>query len=77
MAALAHLLSCRPSIPRPHCPNCQTEMALGRIMPSRSNLDLRTFECINCNHVEKVMVAIDPINSYTLGWLLSELQPPK
>jgi ribosomal protein S27AE len=77
MSSLSQLLSCRPSIQRPNCPNCQTEMALGRVMPTRSNLDLRTFECGKCNRTEKVVVAADPINSYTLGWFLSELRPPK
>jgi hypothetical protein len=77
MPALSQLLSCRPSIQQPHCSNCQTEMALSRIMPSRSKLDLRTFECAKCNRIEKVVVAVDPINSYTLGWLLSELRPPR
>jgi len=39
--------------------------------------DLRTFECVKCDHVEKVLVATDPIRSFdTLGWLLGELRPP-
>jgi hypothetical protein len=77
MPALPQLLSCRPSLQQPHCPNCQSEMTLARIMPSRSNLDSRTFECARCNRTEKLVVAIDPINPYTLGWFLSELRPPK
>jgi hypothetical protein len=32
-------------------------MMLSRILPSREALDLRTFECGKCAHVEKVLVA--------------------
>ena len=64
------------SIPRPHCPNCQSEMMLSRLLPSRAALDLRTFECGKCAHVEKVVVGVDPMKSYALGWLLGELRSP-
>lgn len=64
------------SIKRPSCPKCQTEMILAHIMPSHSDFDLRTFECSKCNHAERANVATDPMNSYTLGWLLGELKPP-
>jgi hypothetical protein len=64
------------SIPRPHCPNCQAEMMLSRILPSRAALDLRTFECGKCAHVEKFVVELDPMKSHALGWLLGELRPP-
>jgi hypothetical protein len=55
------------SIPRPHCPNCQSEMMLSRILPTRAALDLRTFECGKCAHVEKVVVAVDPMKSHASG----------
>jgi hypothetical protein len=64
------------SIPRPRCPNCYSEMMLSRILPSRAALDLRTFECGKCAHVEKVVVGGDPMKSDALGWLLGELRPP-
>jgi hypothetical protein len=64
------------SIRRPHCPHCCSEMMLSRILPSRAALDLRTFECANCAHVEKVVVVVDPMKSHALGWLLGELRPP-
>jgi hypothetical protein len=52
-------------------------MMLARIIPGRLNFDLRTFECIKCDHVEKVLVATDPIKSPdALGWLLGELRSP-
>jgi hypothetical protein len=63
------------SIPRPHCPNCQSEMMLSRILPTRAALDLRSFECGKCAHVERVVVGVDPME-YALGWLSGELRPP-
>lgn len=64
------------SILRPHCPSCQSEMVLSRVLPRRAALDLRTFECGKCGHVEKVIADIDPMKSSALGWLLGELRPP-
>jgi hypothetical protein len=51
-------------------------MSLSRILPRRAALDLRTFECGKCGHVEKVIADIDPMKSSALGWLLGELRPP-
>ena len=64
------------AIESPECPKCQGPMILSRIMPGRLKFDLRTFECVKCDHVEKVMVAIDPIQSNVLGWFLGELRRP-
>ena len=58
------------------CPKCQGPMVLARIKPGRLNFDLRTVECVKCDHVEKVMTAADPMRSDTLAWLLGELRPP-
>jgi hypothetical protein len=59
------------------CPKCQGPMMLARIMPGRLKFDLRTFECVSCDHVEKTLVAADPISSAdALGWLLGELRSP-
>jgi hypothetical protein len=52
-------------------------MMLSRILPARAALDLRTFECIKCAHVEKFVVEVDPMKSHVLGWLLGELRPPQ
>lgn len=49
-------------------------MVLSRIVPGRLKFDLRTFECFECDHIEKVLVAIDPIQSNVLGWFLGELR---
>jgi hypothetical protein len=51
-------------------------MMLSRIRPGRLNFDFRTFECIKCSHVEKVLVASDPMQSDVLGWLFGELKAP-
>jgi hypothetical protein len=64
------------SIPRPCCSNCQSTMMLSRILPTRAAIDLRTFECGKCAHVEKIAVEIDPMKSDALGWLSGELRPP-
>ena len=62
------------AIESPECPKCQ--VMLSRTMPGRLKFNLRTFECVNCDHVEKVLVAIDPIQSNVLGWFLGELRAP-
>jgi hypothetical protein len=50
---------------------------LARIRPGRLNFDLRTFECVKCNHIEKALVATDPMRSPdALGWFLGELRSP-
>jgi hypothetical protein len=51
-------------------------MMLSRIMPGRLKFDALTFECVTCGHVEKVLVAIDPIQSDVHGWFLGELRSP-
>ena len=59
------------------CPKCQGSMTLVRITPGRLNFDLRTFECVKCNHLEKILAAADPMRSSdALGWLLGELRSP-
>ncbi len=59
------------------CPKCQGPMMLARVKPGRLNFDLRTFECVRCNHIERTLVAADPMRSSdALGWLLGELRPP-
>lgn len=38
-------------ISRPDCPDCKTRMGLMRISPRTSGMELRMFECPNCQHV--------------------------
>ena len=65
------------SIERPRCPRCQTQMMLARTMPARLGFNVRTFECVNCDHIHKEHLKADPItSSEVLGWLLGELKTP-
>ena len=41
---------------RPQCPKCTAQMYLARIEPGELSLDLRTFECPRCQHVETAVV---------------------
>ena len=58
------------------CQMCACEMVAALIAPARLGINARTFECIQCNHVEKVLEAADPIQSNVIGWLLGELRRP-
>jgi hypothetical protein len=64
------------AIQRLRCPKCQVRMKLSNIAPGPKGFELRTFDCSNCDHVEKVIIASDPIKSGYVGWLVGELQPP-
>lgn len=64
------------AIESPECPKCQGPMMLSRIRPGRLKFEARTFECVKCHHAEKVLAAIDPIQSDVLGWFLGELRAP-
>ena len=42
-----------------------------------SALGIRTFECVNCDHIHKEHLKADPMtSSEVLGWLLGELKVP-
>jgi hypothetical protein len=58
------------------CLMCAAEMVAARVAPARLGINARTFECPQCNHVEKVLEAADPIKSSVLGWLVGELRAP-
>jgi hypothetical protein len=51
-------------------------MMLLRIRPGRLNFDARTFECVKCNHVEKILVETDPMQSDVLRLLFGDLRTP-
>jgi RNase P subunit RPR2 len=42
-------------IERPRCPKCQAPMMLARIEHGPAVSDLLTFECLKCEHVQKVL----------------------
>jgi hypothetical protein len=52
-------------------------MALARISPGERGFEERTFECRTCHSIKKISFAIDPLKSDAVGWLLSELRPPR
>jgi hypothetical protein len=58
------------------CLMCAAEMVPVRVAPARLGINARTFECVQCNRVEKVLEAADPIKSTVLGWLFGELRAP-
>jgi predicted nucleic acid-binding Zn ribbon protein len=65
-------------IERPLCPNCQTDMALARIMPGLPGFDLRYFECSSCGAVVKMTVAIAPVTSEEMtDWITGDLKRPE
>jgi hypothetical protein len=52
-------------------------MTLGRISPGDRGFEERTFECSTCARTGKVSVLVDPLKSDAVGWLASELRPPR
>ncbi len=64
-------------IERPRCPNCQGRMMLAQIEPAPGGADLRSFECLKCDHVQRVQVE-DPLKSASTGWTAAGgLRSPK
>ena len=58
------------------CLMCASEMVAVRVAPARLGINARTFECLQCSRVEKVLEAADPIRSNVIGWLFGELKRP-
>jgi hypothetical protein len=57
------------------CARCEAELVLVRTTPARLGFNSQAFECVRCGHLEKVLIAADPIQSDVLGWLLGQLGP--
>ena len=64
-------------VERPMCLTCKHRMGLARISPGKRGFEERTFECSTCHRIEKVSFAIDPLKTDAVGWLASELRPPR
>lgn len=62
---------------RPMCPACKHRMALARISPGQRGFEERTFECSTCERTETISVPVDPMKTDAIGWLASELRPPR
>jgi hypothetical protein len=58
------------------CLMCAAEMVGVGATPARLGINARTFECLQCNRVEKVLEVADPIQSNVIGWLFGELRRP-
>jgi hypothetical protein len=52
-------------------------MALARIPPGERGFEARTFECSTCGRTEQVTMSVDPMKTDAVGWLASELRPPR
>jgi hypothetical protein len=52
-------------------------MGLARISPGERGFEERTFECSTCHCIEKISFVVDPLRTDAVGWLASELRPPR
>jgi hypothetical protein len=60
-------------IERPPCPKCDRQMMFAGIISGPPGFDIRTFECIACSFVERVLSGTD-----VMGWMNSSgLRPPR
>jgi hypothetical protein len=51
-------------------------MGLAQISTGRRGFEMRTFECRTCHRIEKVSIPVD-MTTDAVGWLASELKPPR
>jgi hypothetical protein len=57
---------------QPHiCPKCSGPMVLTRIKPARIGFETRTFQGVNCDHVDKVVS-----ETASRKWFHSRLRGP-
>jgi hypothetical protein len=64
------------AIAQPRCPRCHAKMRLAGITPGVPDFEIRSFECMQCEHAIVQRVAVDPLIS-AQSWLASELKPPR
>jgi hypothetical protein len=62
--------SSRTAIQAHACPKCRGPMVLAHTKPSRVGFELRTFQGINCNHVDELVT-----QTYSMRWISSRLRP--
>ena len=63
--------SSRITIQSHTCPKCLGPMVLIRTKPSRIGLELRTFQGVNCDHVDEVVS-----ETHSMKWISSGLRAP-
>jgi hypothetical protein len=73
----------RSGFERPRCPLCRQPMSMSKICGAivgqrkpKFDREVR-FECLACGHFEIVATPVDPLHSDAIGWIASELRPPK
>jgi hypothetical protein len=72
MPSLAVLFdSSRVAVQLHPCPKCLGPMVLTHIKPSRIGFEMRTFQGVNCDHVDKVVTA-----TASMKWMSSGLRAP-
>ena len=72
MLSIAVLFDASRIAVQPHlCPKCLGPMILTRIKPSRLGFEIRTFQGVNCHHVDKVVTETD-----SMKWMSSGLRAP-
>jgi hypothetical protein len=72
MPSLAVLFDSSRVAIQPHrCPKCLRPMLLTHIKPSRIGFESRTFQGVNCDHVDKVVIATE-----STKWMSSGLRAP-
>jgi hypothetical protein len=52
-------------------------MGLARISAGKPGFEDRTFECATCDRTTTISLPVDPFKTDALGWLASELRPPR
>jgi hypothetical protein len=72
MPSLAVLFDASCTAIQPHtCPKCLGPMILTRIRLSRIGFEMRTFQGVNCDHVDKVVS-----ETHSMKWISSGLRAP-
>ena len=72
MASLEVLFDPSSIAIQPHlCPKCLGPMILARIKPSRIGFEMRTFQGVDCDHVDKVVS-----ETHSMKWMSSGLRAP-
>jgi hypothetical protein len=64
-------------IGRPRCPRCHMRMFTATVEDGPDGFEHRMFECRRCGHSEQSVIVSDPLRTDAVGWLNSELRPPK
>jgi len=64
-------------VERPMCRTCKHRVGLARISLGELGFEERIFVCSSCHRIEKISFANDPLKTDAVGWLASELRPPR